>query len=381
MHLFLSLIFGCQDGKQWISEQYTPSYTAPAQAEPQKQVLLTKIARGVVQPTDIRFPQHHPNTMLVSEKKGNVQLFKRKENGIYTKKETIAELKVRSSSELGVLSIALHPDYIDNRRVYIYSTPEEGEMRGELSEWKIRDFSSWKLDRIRSVLEVEQPYGNHNGGQIQFGADKMLYLSLGDGGWRDDPHGNGQNHKSMLGSIIRIRPTPEAEKSYIVPKDNPFLGKEGFDEHIFVYGLRNPWRFSFAPSGGLIVADVGQNKYEEVSIANAGENLGWSQYEGKHCFLSSCTLREHLEPIWEYGHDLGTSITGGYVYSHKSSSLFGTYIVGDFTSGRIWTLSLKGEARELGVYPILISTFGRDRDGIVYVADFAKGEIFRMDTP
>ena len=148
---------------------------------------------------------------------------------------------------------------------------------------------------------------------------------------------------------------------------------------MYVYGLRNPWRFSFDSFGSLIIADVGQNKYEEVSVAKAGDNLGWNQYEGKHCFLSSCTLKEHLLPIWEYDHQQGASITGGYISQNKQSFLFGTYIVGDFTSGRIWSLSLQGEARELGVYPILISTFGRDQNGDIYTADFGKGSIFRLE--
>ena len=162
-------------------------------------------------------------------------------------------------------------------------------------------------------------------------------------------------------------------------ENNPFVGNSAFDDRIYVYGLRNPWRFSFDAFGELIIADVGQNEYEEISFAKAGDNLGWNQYEGKHCFVSSCTLKDHKLPIWEYDHQQGTSITGGYVSKTTASSLVGKYIVGDFTSGRIWSLSREGQATELGVYPILISTFGRDEQGSIYVADFGKGNIFRLE--
>ena len=378
MNLAFVLYFSaCQDAKQWVSEQYTPTYAAPLD-QSTANIQLTQVASGLVQPTDIRFPKAHPNHMVVTQKKGEVVVLSKKEEG-FSSPKTMTTLSVRSSSELGVLSIAFHPDYVTNHRVYIYSTPKDGKMRGEISEWSILDFSSWKLKRVRTVLEIEQPYGNHNGGQLQFGDDGMLYLSLGDGGWRDDPHENGQNTKTLLGSIIRIKPTPSTQAAYTIPKDNPFVGNSAFDDHIYVYGLRNPWRFSFDVSGELIIADVGQNEYEEVSFAKAGENLGWNQYEGKHCFISSCTLKEHRLPIWEYDHQQGTSITGGYISKDTASSLVGKYIVGDFTSGRIWSLSREGQATELGVYPILISTFGRDEQGRIFVADFGKGSIFRLE--
>ena len=375
---FFLFALACQDGKQLFSEQYTPTYAAPLAQKKTARIHLKQVAQGLEQPTDIRFPKHHPDYMVVTQKKGEVVVLSRQDD-TYANPQRMAKLSVRSSSELGVLSIAFHPQYATNHRVYIYSTPKKGEMRGELSEWKIKDFVSWELEFVRNVLKVNQPYGNHNGGQLQFGEDEMLYLSLGDGGWRDDPHEHGQNTKSLLGSIIRIKPTPSSSAAYVIPKDNPFVGNDNFDERIYVYGLRNPWRFSFDSTGSLIIADVGQNEYEEVSVAKAGDNLGWNQYEGAHCFVASCTLKDHLLPIWEYDHQQGASVTGGYVSLNKQSSLFGTYIVGDFTSGRVWSLSLGGEAKELGVYPILISTFGQDQQGDVYTADFGKGVIFRME--
>jgi glucose/arabinose dehydrogenase len=316
--------------------------------------------------------------MIVLEKKGRLVRFIQKGDGTYQNMGVMADIPVRSNSELGLLGMAFHPEYKKNGRIYIYSTPKDGVMRGEVSEWMIKDQNSWSIERVRTVLEIPQPYGNHNGGQLQFGTDGCLYISLGDGGWRDDPHQNGQNPKSLLGSIIRIRPTVGGDSPYEIPLDNPFVGKEGYDERVFVYGLRNPWRFSFARDGQLIVADVGQNLYEEVSLAKSGDNLGWNTFEGVHCFegrVGACTQENHRAPIWEYTHDQGTSITGGYILE-DSSSLSGSYVVGDFTSGRVWALSMNGEAQEIGVFPILISTFGRDTKGQVYLADFAKGDVY-----
>ena len=378
--LFL-LLLACDEGRRFISEQHTPSYSpAKAHAAEQTQRKLRKVASGAKQPTEIHFPSAHPNTMLVLEKTGSLLRYVEKPNGgTYQKKNVIASLSVRSNSELGLLGIALHPDYARNRMVYLHSNPKEGALRSQISEWKIEDFGSWKLRRVRTVLEVEQPYANHNGGQIHFGPDGYLYVAFGDGGWRDDPHGHGQNTQTLLGSIIRIQPTPDKESPYVVPKDNPFVQDPKIDDRIFIYGVRNPWKFSFAKDGQLIIADVGQNKYEEVSVAQAGENLGWKAVEGKHCFETSapCSPERYRAPIWEYEHDQGTSITGGYILN-DGGTYNGSYIVGDFTSGRVWSLGLNGEPIALGKYAVLISTFGRDTKGRVYLADFSKGEIHHL---
>jgi len=190
--LFL-LLLACDEGRRFISEQHTPSYSpTEAHAAEQIQRRLQKVASGAKQPTEIHFPAAHPKTMLVLEKTGSLIRYVEDHNGTYQRKNVMATLAVRSNSELGLLGIALHPDYVNNRRVYLHSNPKDGSLRSQISEWKIEDFDSWKVSRVRTILELEQPYANHNGGQIHFGPDGYLYVAFGDGGWRDDPHGHGQ---------------------------------------------------------------------------------------------------------------------------------------------------------------------------------------------
>ena len=189
----------------------------------------------------------------------------------------------------------------------------------------------------RVVLEVGQPFRNHNGGMITFGPDGMLYVGLGDGGSAGDPQRNGQNLGTLLGTVLRID-TEQAEENapYGIPADNPFVGKTGARGEIWAYGLRNPWRFSFdMETGDLWVGDVGQNALEEVDIVHPGANYGWNVMEGSRCFRSpSCNANEFQSPVTEYGRDLGCSITGGYVYrGQRIPALEGAYLYADFCSG------------------------------------------------
>ncbi|MEC7985270.1 MAG: PQQ-dependent sugar dehydrogenase [Myxococcota bacterium] len=377
---FTFILLGCQDAKQFVSEHYPQNYTVPVAQAKTSQVRLNRVASGFEQPTEIRFPAKHPDTMIVLEKKGKAY---RITAGIDSpaSKELFLSLDVRTGSEQGLLGLAFHPKYEKNGIFYIHSSPKKGPARGEISEWKVIDFNTWKSKRIRTVLEVEQPYANHNGGQLQFGPDGHLYIGLGDGGWRDDPHNHGQNGDTLLGSIVRIKPTPGAKEAYEVPEDNPFHEMEGWDSRIWVWGVRNPWRFSFSPKGELYVADVGQGKYEEVSVAKKGDNLGWKHREGKHCFPkeSRCTDGDFVPPVFEYDHSLGNSITGGY-HVTDGSVLSGSYIFGDFNSGRIWAMDSNYNATEISQAGLLISTFGRDVQGSVYLADFATGDIYRIES-
>ena len=160
-----------------------------------------------------------------------------------------------------------------------------------------------KLVEPRTILEVEQPYPNHNGGQIAFGKDGFLYIGLGDGGLRADPEGNGQNLSTLLGSMLRIDPKPDpvTKLPYSIPSDNPFINNKTAKPEIFAYGIRNPWRHSFSPDGKLLLADVGQDKYEEVNIIESGKNYGWSPMEGLHCFQSNCDPSKYESPIYYWG--------------------------------------------------------------------------------
>ena len=235
-------------------------------------------------------------------------------------------------------------------------------------------------------MTVFQPYANHDAGQLAFGPDGMLYIGWGDGGFRNDPKGSGQDRQTMLGAMLRVDiDNPDGGRAYGIPADNPFVNDAGTLDEIYAIGLRNPWRYSFAPDGRLVVADVGQDLWEEVSIVPAGGNLGWNLREGFHCFPpgGSCPSDEPLvEPIYEYGRDDGNSITGGFVDTSGDEKLNGLYVFGDFVTGRLWAIDLpeSGTAtpRALGRWPILPSTFGQDTQGRVYVADFGSGTIYRI---
>ena len=238
----------------------------------------------------------------------------------------------------------------------------------------------------RVILEVSQPYSNHNGGQVLFGPDGYLYIGLGDGGSGGDPHGNGQNLTTLLGTILRIDVRSSgAEGTYRVPPDNPFAGNTGGARpEIWAYGLRNPWRFTFdRKTGELWTGDVGQNRFEEVNIIKPGLNYGWNIMEGDHCFgQSSCNAAGLEPPVIEYGRDGNCSVIGGYVYrGTRLASLDGAYVYGDFCSGKVWALRHDGtgvtEHMEiLGSGP-MISSFGETQSGEIYALSF-DGSLYRL---
>ncbi|OGO62272.1 MAG: hypothetical protein A2030_03950 [Chloroflexi bacterium RBG_19FT_COMBO_50_10] len=232
------------------------------------------------------------------------------------------------------------------------------------------------------LLQIEQPFQNHNGGELQFGPDGYLYIGMGDGGSAGDPLGNGQSVETLLGKILRI--DVDSSEPYAIPPGNPFAEGGGLWE-IWHYGLRNPWRFSFDRlNGDLYIGDVGQDSWEEISYLPAGnpggENLGWSFYEGSHPYRGSPPLDAvFVMPVAEYGHDLGNSITGGYVYRGRElPSWQGVYIYGDFSSGRVWGLLHlpDGGWQNAIMYDTNanISSFGLDENGELYLVDY-KGNL------
>jgi glucose/arabinose dehydrogenase len=239
------------------------------------------------------------------------------------------------------------------------------------------------------VLIVKQPFANHNGGQLAFGPDGYLYIGMGDGGAANDPFGNGQKPDTLLGKLLRID-VESGARPYMVPSSNPFVGREGVLPEIWASGLRNPWRFSFdRHTGNLFVADVGQNKYEEVnfrsSSSKGGENYGWNVMEGMHCFRSkTCDSSGLVLPVVDYNHKAGCSVTGGMVYRGTAiPSLDGTYLYADYCSGRIWGLRKSNGhwiSTELADTELSISTFGEDEAGEIYVADHDSGSIYQITT-
>jgi len=355
-------------------------------AEPRGTIALTRVAGGFSQPTDLQFVPGQPSLLLVLEKEGRgrwVDLASGRSG-------TFLELEVSTRSEMGLLGLAFHPGFENNRRIYVdYTVATDGGWESRIAELVLPAGDPLGVARDeRILLRQEQPFANHNAGQLQFGPDGFLYVGFGDGGSAGDPRGYAQNPGTFLGKMLRIDvDRRDPGKEYAVPKDNPFVGREGFLPEIWALGLRNPWRYSFDPRGRLVVADVGQNAWEEVDLVEAGDNLGWDVLEGFACHepAQGCDRKGMVEPIFVYGRDQGQSITGGYVYlGERLPELKGKYLFTDYVSGNLWALQLpdrrrRVDAERLGRTGRVVATFGRDAAGEIYLADFASGEVLRLD--
>ena len=363
-----------------------PAFEGPDATRPQIAVRLVPVARDLPEPTDIQFPPGDADRMVVLSKSG-VARWVRLSTG---ERGTLLQLDVSTRSEMGLLGLAFHPQFELNGLVIVNYCPSAGERRSVLSAFTV-DRATWTASGERVLLEVAQPYANHDAGQLAFGPDGMLYVGWGDGGSGGDPRGNGQDATTLLGAMLRIDvDRADGDRPYAVPADNPFVGHPAARPEIWATGLRNPWRFSFAPDGRLVVADVGQDAWEEIDVVERGDNLGWNTREGRHCYPpdARCDATGFTDPVYEYSHEEGQSVTGGYVYSGKAvPALGGKYVFGDFVDGRIWAIDLPVDRSELatasalGRWPILLSTFGRDADGELYVADYGSGTVYRLAGP
>lgn len=281
-------------------------------------------------------------------------------------------------TEEGLLAAAFHPRFAENRLLFLWLTSKRN---GKLMTILARHRVAADLARIEvpgeDVLVVPQPFGNHNGGDLHFGADGFLYLSLGDGGGGGDPQNNAQRLESLLGKVLRLDvDRKDGANLYSVPKDNPFVGRPGARPEIWAYGLRNVWRMAFdPPTGELWAGDVGQNAFEEVTLVVRGGNHGWRLREGFSPFKGGERTPEMIEPVWDYPRDQGRSVTGGFVYRGAAiPALQGAYVCGDWQSRRIWALRRtadgKVQVRQVATCPGQISSFGVDRAGELYVCGF-----------
>lgn len=281
-------------------------------------------------------------------------------------------------NEEGLLGVAFHPKFKDNGQVYIFYTDVKAKMANVVSRLTLKKGAD-SIDAAseEELIRIEKPYWNHDGGTIAFGPDGFLYITHGDGGLGGDPHENGQNTNTLLGKVLRIDVDhKDASKPYAIPKDNPFVGKEGFAPEIWAYGIRNVWRMAFdRKTGQLWAGEVGQNLFEEINLITKGGNYGWNLRESMHPFSpKGVDVNDKMvEPIWEYHHDIGLSITGGNVYRGKAiPALDGHYIYGDYVSNRFWALKYDEKAgRVVGNHPIeapalAVMSFGEDQDGEVY---------------
>jgi len=358
---------------------------APATEVQHPRVSLGAKIASVNKPTHIAHAGDGSARLFITEQEGRILIVK--DGGLLPAPFLDIRDRVGCCGERGLLSVAFPLGFREKRLFYVNYTDRSGDtVVARYRLMKDTDRADPASEDI--VLTVRQPFANHNGGQLAFGPDGYLYIGMGDGGSANDPYGNGQKMSTLLGKLLRID-VESGARPYAVPASNPFVGTSGVRPEIWASGLRNPWRFSFdRATGDLYIADVGQNKHEEVNVQAAsskgGENYGWNIMEGTHCFRAkTCEQAGLTLPKAEYGHDQGCSVTGGMVYRGTAFPLLrGVYFYGDYCSGRIWGLR-KNDGRWSAVgaadTTIAISTFGENEAGEVYVADYRSGGIFRLE--
>ncbi len=322
------------------------------------------------------------NDLYIVEQGGLIKVFR---NGqvLTTHFLDLSDRVGAQANEQGLLGLALDADYLTNRIFYLNYTNKKGDTI--ISRFTANaDFETADADSEQVLMVIAQPYANHNGGNIVFGPDGYLYIGMGDGGSGGDPQGNAQNPERLLGKMLRI--AVRNQELYAIPADNPFANGGGRSE-IFAVGLRNPWRFSFdSKTGDLWIADVGQGDWEEINLAVGnlpGINYGWDYREGKHAFEGSPPADlELIDPILEYDHSVGCSVTGGYVYrGQEFPEFYGVYLYGDYCSGVVWG-AIRGEddtwiSEPLFSTGVNISSFGQDLDGEVYLIAHT-GDIYQL---
>ena len=368
-------------------------------------------ASGFNLPVAIVQDPTNPFVQLVVEQAGRVRVVRA---GAHLTTDFLdLRAAVRSGGERGLLGLALAPDYASSGRFFVNFTNAAGHTViarfRRSSDPLIADAASRFDLRIGGAPVITQPFSNHNGGHLAFGPDGYLYIGLGDGGSGDDPDHRSQDPRELLGKMLRIDVNvPDTDVSgYRVPPDNPFLssGPKGTRPEIWSFGLRNPWRYTFddparGGTGALVIGDVGQNRWEEIDyepVRRGGRNYGWRNREGLHSNVTDLppAFQPLVDPIFEYGHATGGSVTGGYVYRGAAlgDAFRGRYVFADFVAGRIWSVALSidtgGDARasdlrdhtlELGS-PGSISSFGVDAEGELYMVSYSSGTVLRVLGP
>ncbi|MBI4521797.1 MAG: PQQ-dependent sugar dehydrogenase [Gemmatimonadetes bacterium] len=365
-------LIGCGDGPVAEDEPDSPA------------LRVELVADGLQALTHLTSPPSDPRLFVV-EQRGRIRII---DAGGTLRTTPFLDItdRVCCCGERGLLSVAFHPGYASNGWFYLNYTDAQGDTRVERytvsSDANLADRASAKL-----ILRVEQPFANHNGGLNLFGPDRMLYIGMGDGGNANDPQGHGQNRGTLLGALLRI--DVDGGDPYRIPPDNPFVATAGARGEIWALGLRNPWRFAFdRQAAHLYIADVGQNQWEEVNRASAGQgglNYGWNVMEGAHCFrATTCNQVGLTLPIAEYGHSAqACSITGGHVYRGAAiPSLAGQYFYGDYCGGWVRSLRVRsGNDVEIHEWELgslgNITSFGEDARGELYILT-EGGRIYRL---
>ncbi len=366
-----------------MNAAHAQTTTAPSEADLPSVRLVKAFPRlQLDRPVFLAAPPGDPKHLFVVEQAGRILAFDHRADAdhadvLFDVRDRIVSHANGGHNEEGLLAFAFHPKYAENRAVYVYYSADKLR-RGVLSRYRVSDDERRiDPDTEEVILEVGQPYQNHNGCTLLFGPDGFLYASFGDGGAGNDPHGHGQNLATLLGTIIRIDVDhQEGGMRYAIPKDNPFVKRPGARLEIFAYGLRNVWRMSFdRQTGELWAGDIGQDKWEEIDLIKSGGNYGWSIAEGFHLFKGGQSEDPLQEPVVEYGRHLGWSVTGGYVYrGGRIKSLVGAYVYADYVSGRIWALRFEPNHvtahKELLDTELSIASFSEGPDGELYLLAF-----------
>ncbi|MBA4851294.1 sorbosone dehydrogenase family protein [Emticicia sp. BO119] len=330
------------------------------------------------------------NKVYVIEQRGVIRVF---DNVSTTSQAAVfldIDARVDAGGEMGLLGLAFHPDFKTNGYFYVNYNRNSPSRQTVISRFRVNPGSQVAdANSEKILLTFEQPYSNHNGGKLAFGADSYLYIATGDGGSGGDPQNNAQNRKNLLGKILRIDVNVAETEKYTIPDNNPYRGNtEGFMQEIYAYGLRNPWRFSFdSANNNLWAGDVGQNEVEEIDIITKGGNYGWKIKEANDCYGggTNCNQAGLIAPVWSYkqGAD-GRSVTGGVVYRGKKlPDLVGKYVFGDYVSGKIWSLKYDG-AKATDSGDIIgnvssVSAFGEDADKELYILNYSTGKVYKLE--
>ncbi len=347
-------------------------------------ITLVPVLGGLDNPVFVTHATDASNRLFVVEQPGRIKVLQA-DATVPTVFLNITS-KVNFGGERGLLGLAFHPQFQQNRRFFVNYT-REPDGATVIAEYHVSAQDPNVAEPAETVLlTIPQPFANHNGGMIAFGPEGYLYIGMGDGGSANDPGNRAQNIKELLGKMLRIDVDhPNGAQAYSSPPDNPFNGTAGRDE-IFAVGLRNPFRFSFdRATGELYVGDVGQGSFEEIDKVTRGGNYGWRVMEGNHCNPSfnngQCSTAGFTTPIAEYGHTQGRcSLTGGYVYRGTKGALpVGSYVFGDYCTGEIFLLDGGVESVLLDT-DLNISSFGEDRDGEIYVVGLG-GSVARIANP
>ena len=346
---------------------------------------------SVAKPLFLTHANDGTNRIAVVQQNGIIRLFRN--DSTVTSATAFLNITNKLSSsdgEQGLLGLAFHPNYGANGYFYVnYTAPNP--LRTVVARYSVSQNNPNRADSLSEfkILEINQPFTNHNGGMILFGTDGYLYVGMGDGGSGGDPQNNGQNLSVLLGKILRINvDAVTATTNYDIAPDNPFKGNtQGIGEEIWAWGFRNPWRFSQDPVTGQIwVGDVGQNAWEEIDLLTKGGNFGWRIMEGVHCYNppSGCNTAGLIQPVKEYpnaGPDC--SVTGGYVYrGSRRPELVGAYIYADYCSGKVWKFRYQnGQVSSDSLLidaPFSISSFGVDQNNELYICNYSGGTIHRF---